>query len=141
MAPGDVMIAPKVPKRPGSEAVSQATRAKRKRATQFADQADLCRMLPCCACRPLTRRIVRGVLIGKSVGWYGPESRVSDPHHFKTRAAGGTDEHCVPLCRRHHRELDAPNSGPETFQAKHAVDFEATAAMISEAVRREQGAA
>lgn len=57
-------------------------RLKRLRAKQFGPQAALCRTLPCCVCkaRPL-----------------------SDPHHVKSRGAGGDDSHCVPLCRTCHR--------------------------------------
>lgn len=28
----------------------------------------------------------------------------SDPHHLKSKGAGGPDEACIPLCRTHHRE-------------------------------------
>jgi len=30
-----------------------------------------------------------------------------DPHHLKSRGAGGSDYTAVPLCRGHHRELHA----------------------------------
>lgn len=126
---------PKVPKRPGAKTASQATRAKRRKAEQFADQADLCRMLPCCACRTLTRQIVRSVLIARSVGWYGPESRVSDPHHEPPISQGGKDRDTVPLCTRHHRQRHDLGHAP--FELKHAVRLEPTAAMIA-AVRDEQ---
>lgn len=45
----------------------------------------------------------------------------SHPHHVKSRGAGGTAEHLVPLCHEHHRELHA--IGARTFQTKHNVDL------------------
>lgn len=53
-------------------------RMKRLRAEQFGYQAEACRRSPCCAC-------------GKAPP--------SDPHHLKSRALGGKDRDCVPLCR------------------------------------------
>ena len=45
----------------------------------------------------------------------------SEPHHVKSRGAGGKAEHLVPLCHEHHRELHG--SGHRTFQEKHNVDL------------------
>ena len=53
-------------------------RMKRVRAVQFGPQAEACRRSSCYAC-----------------GSPGP----CDPHHLKSRATGGKDRDCVPLCR------------------------------------------
>lgn len=39
--------------------------------------------------------------------------RISDPHHVTTRGAGGDDveTNVMPLCRRHHDEVEAPFKG------------------------------
>lgn len=126
---------PKVPKRKGAAAVSQATRAKRRKAEQFGPQAELCRVLPCCVCRRRKnyRRIVASVVIALSVGWYGPESQVSEPHHVVARGMGGVkgkDEDCVGLCKKHHAEVHA--IGIETFEAKYGISLAGTASMIAE---------
>lgn len=51
-----------------------------------------------------------------------------DPHHHRLGTDGGTslrpsDSFVVPLCRRAHDELDAPGSGPRTFEAKYGVNL------------------
>jgi hypothetical protein len=39
--------------------------------------------------------------------------RRSDPHHITGRGAGGSDtaDNCIPLCREHHNEVEAPFKG------------------------------
>lgn len=64
-------------------------RLRRLRAKQFGPQAELCRSLPCSAC---------------------DASPPSDPHHLKSRGAGGDDSWCIPLCRRCHDRLHAAGS-------------------------------
>ncbi len=46
-----------------------------------------------------------------------------DPHHVKTRGAGGGDDQVVPLCRDHHSQLDSWGIGQETFQDIYGVDL------------------
>ncbi len=58
---------------------------------------------------------------------------LGEPHHVKARGAGGRDWHCVPLCRRHHNEGDAPNSGWLTFQRKYNVNLMFAARILHEA--------
>jgi hypothetical protein len=46
----------------------------------------------------------------------------SDPHHVRTRGAGGVDkDNIVPLCRFHHTELHT--GGRHTFARKYGVNL------------------
>ena len=45
----------------------------------------------------------------------------SDPHHTKSKGAGGSDLSCVPLLHELHQECHA--IGQETFQEKYNIDF------------------
>ena len=59
---------------------------------------------------------------------FGPQAIVCDqgrcdPHHAKTRGAGGNDSQVVPLCRRHHTQLDSWGIGQETFQDIYKVNL------------------
>ena len=65
---------------------------------QFGLKAEWIRTLPCHAC-------------GKD----GP----SDPAHMKSRGAGGTSDHLVPLCRDCH--VEQHSKGIKTFFEKHGV--------------------
>lgn len=48
---------------------------------------------------------------------------IVDPHHVKTRGAGGKDEeNLIPLCRKHHTELHT--IGRMSFQIKYDLDYE-----------------
>lgn len=78
-----------------------AKRARKRYETQFGSKAKWIRSLPCCACHK-----------------EGP----SDPHHVKTRGAGGTSEDLVPLCADCHREL-LPSMGIDTFGARWNIDL------------------
>ena len=51
-----------------------------------------------------------------------------DTAHVRSRAAGGTADDTIPLCRMHHRESDGINSGIKTFAAKYDLDLQALAA-------------
>ena len=44
-----------------------------------------------------------------------------DPHHLRTRGAGGSDRTCVPLCREHHSEWHT--IGPSAFEEKYRVNL------------------
>jgi hypothetical protein len=48
----------------------------------------------------------------------------SDPHHYKTRGAGGDDslENLISLCRKHHNEIH--QIGVLTFMAKYGRGIE-----------------
>lgn len=104
-------------------------RLKARRAIQFGRQAELCRLLPCCAC-----------------GFPPP----SQPAHVRSRGAGGKDEDTVPLCGtgmygnssrylregchdKQHRE------GVLTFGARVGVDLAERAAAIRALVRAKPG--
>src|SRR5690606_17013826 len=81
-------------------------RRRRKRyARDFGDYAVTVRALSCCVC---------------------DASAPSDPHHVKSRGAGGDRRDLVPLCRTHHREYH--DVGRRTFEARHGVDLAAIAA-------------
>lgn len=66
---------------------------------QFGEKAAWIRTLPCAAC-----------------GKFGP----SDPAHMRSRGAGGTSEHLVPLCRLCH--IDQHNRGIKTFFKDYGID-------------------
>lgn len=124
-------LAPKVPRRPGATVASQATRASRRKAAQFAEQADLCRVLPCWICQPFRfgeaiERILRGGL--------PPEHRVSDPDHWKTRGAGGLDEDTLPACRPCHNRLDGVNGGRRTVTEPRGLDPHVALSLVRRAV-------
>ena len=63
-----------------------AKRRAQRRAEQFGPQAKLVRGYACCAC-----------------GAQPP----SNPHHVRSRGAGGTDADAVPLCELCHRDVHA----------------------------------
>jgi len=48
-------------------------------------------------------------------------SDAPDPHHLRTRGAGGSDLTCVPLCREHHEAWH--QLGPSMFLASYGVDL------------------
>ncbi len=79
-------------------------RAKKRQEQAYGDKAKYIRSLPCCVCHKP-----------------GP----SDPHHYPTRAAGGTSKDLVPLCREHHREFH--DTGADTFQRRHYIDLKSRA--------------
>ena len=69
----------------------------------FAEQAQLCRSMPCLVC------------------WHSP----CDPHHEPPRSVGGRDCDTVPLCREHH---DARHRlGKAEFERRTGVDLLAEA--------------
>lgn len=70
---------------------------------QFGEKAVWIRQLNCLVC-----------------GWLP-----SEPHHVKSRGAGGDSTHLVPLCTRHHREFHT--IGRTTFGKKHDIDLPAEA--------------
>lgn len=84
--------------------------------------------LPCCACMP--------------EHYHGPDLKpfllnadnlsrpISDPHHVRTRGAGGDASDCVPLCRMHHSLLDSGGWGPLTFEETFGIDLRRVAALL-----------
>lgn len=63
------------------------------------------------------------------------EGRI-EAHHVRSAATSGVgvkpgDDHAVPLCARHHREVH--QLGIESFEAKHGVDLAAWAAKLAKA--------
>lgn len=53
-----------------------------------------------------------------------------DPHHVKTRGAGGGDEQVVPLCRRAHDLLDSPGWSSALFDRAYKADMAGEAAKL-----------
>lgn len=77
-----------------------AERIASRREVEFGPQADLCRTLPCCACG---------------------ERAPSDPHHVRSRGAGGKDSDCAPLCRECHGHLH--QVGIRAFEESRGIDL------------------
>jgi hypothetical protein len=69
----------------------------------FGEKAKFVRTLPCLVCG----------------------ATPSQACHAKSRGAGGTSEHLVPMCPPHHREQH--DVGIRTFEAAHGVDLMALA--------------
>ena len=88
-------------------------RLARRREKEFGPQSELCRRSPCCV-----RACVGPMVV---------------PHHWISRAAGGTDSACVPLCWYHHRLVH--EQGVILFQEWFGVDFAAVAASMAAKVR------
>lgn len=74
--------------------------------------------LPCCASFP---ELYEGEHTLKPFMLRTGQARICDPHHVRTRGAGGTAEHCVPLDPPKHRELGT--LGQDTFEAFYKVDL------------------
>ena len=63
-------------------------------------------------------------------------SRNVDPHHVRSRGAGGGDrENIVPLCRLHHDEVG--RLGRPSFEAKYRVELRAVAGLTWRIYRHE----
>lgn len=92
------------PKRRTRVKPSNPARKAKRHAEQFGEHAETIRALPCCVC-----------------GAPPP----SDPHHSRSRGAGGTAADLVPMCRAHHRE--AHDAGRLTFERRHSIDLAAVA--------------
>jgi hypothetical protein len=80
--------------------VNSRRKAKR-HARDFGDHADTIRALPCDLC-----------------GSPPP----SDPHHARSRGAGGTAKHLIPLCRKHHRRIH-DGHGPDREHLMARADY------------------
>jgi hypothetical protein len=76
-------------------------RKARRYARDFGDHAQRIRQLPCDLC-----------------GAPPP----SDPHHAKSRGAGGTKRHLIPLCRKHHRRIH-DGHGPDREHLMERADY------------------
>jgi hypothetical protein len=108
-------------------------RAAKRRAEAFGEQAELCRMMPCCVCHAQVfgrdispavsaRAAIDLPALSRCANWG------SDPHHVPTRGAGGVDKDTVPLCREHHREWH--DIGEKSFDAKYGVPLRGVAKAI-----------
>jgi hypothetical protein len=93
-------------------------------AQQFGRQAELCRHLPCCACRP--------ELYGPTLEAlkYFTNRRQSDPHHSPTVGAGGLDGDTSPACWSCHRRLDSWGMSERALEEERGMSFRATAAWL-----------
>ena len=85
-------------------------RLAKRRELQFGDAAELVRWMPCCVPACIARL-------------------PSDPHHAKSRGAGGTSADLVPLCHPHHVEIHAV--GRRTFERAHGVELATEAERIA----------
>jgi len=87
------------------------------------------RRIPCVVCQLVYSRQNKDTGIEFD---YVPELiHVSDPHHVKSRGAGGPDaENLVPLCRKHHTLWD--EFGPTEFQVRFNVNLKETAVELYE---------
>lgn len=79
----------------------------------FAEQAQACREIGICCC----------------CGQVG----ITEPHHYVSRGAGGTDEHCVPMLHEHH--MRAHSLGAVTFWREVGIDPADVAYGMAEWVR------
>jgi hypothetical protein len=118
---------PKVNRRPGAAAVSQSTRARRRKAQQFADQADLCRKTACCVCTAIlgcckTRDEKMDRARELDRGGFRPWH--SAPHHEPPigRTNKAVDADTVPLCDAHHTERHSMPAAD--FWGRHGLDVE-----------------
>jgi hypothetical protein len=84
----------------------------KRKASRFAtafgsrERVEAIKAMPCCVCG----------------------SRPSENAHIRSRAAGGTWQDIVPLCRAHHREQH--DIGLATFQERHAINLRLIADQI-----------
>jgi hypothetical protein len=100
-----------------------------KRLEAFGTHAGWVATLPCCVCMPEHYHApLKPFLLNPD----NRDSRISEPHHVRTRGAGGREDDCVPLCRRHHGEIERPGWGPATFEATYRVDLTAIALLLWE---------
>jgi hypothetical protein len=81
-------------------------RARERREIAFGPQAELCRTLGCCVCGRVP----------------------AEPHHLKSRGAGGDDSWCIPLCRVCHYLFHL--RGAVTFWKDYRMDPEVVLAQI-----------
>jgi hypothetical protein len=88
-------------------------RAAKRREEQFGPEAEVVRWMNCCLPRCRARP-------------------PSDPHHVRSRGAGGTAKDLVPLCHAHHVEVHA--AGRRTFEEAHGVDLRTVAALTAASV-------
>lgn len=108
-----------------TEMPKRGPKYKARHAFQFASQADLCRHLRCCACEPWLYMEDLAALEFES------EERISDPHHNRSRGAGGKDEDTVPLCVTCHMQCSAPGWSAKRVQDEAVVDFAVVAARLA----------
>lgn len=87
--------------------------------TQYGEQAALCRRTLCVACWQQMPSVFRE---REDPPTFDYQVSVA-AHAIKTRGAGGTDEHCIPLCSDHEREFH--QRGRATFSDRYGLDLEA----------------
>lgn len=98
---------------------------------EWPELRDFVRKVRCVVCQTNKGRNANGEPVEPDS--YTPEMfRVSDPHHVKTRGAGGIDaDNLVPLCRYHHDEVG--RIGSISFQVQYNIDLGAVAKRVFEA--------
>lgn len=117
-------LARKTPLAPGTKPMKRGGRVravnpKRRKALseeQFGEKAVWIRAMPCCVC-----------------GYRPP----SDPHHVKSRGAGGRAEDVVPLCRLCHDWIHA--SGRYSFERAKGIDLRVIARCLHAEWEANQG--
>lgn len=57
----------------------------------------------------------------------------TDPHHARTRGAGGDDTRVVPLCRLLHTRLDSPGHSQASVEAEYGLNMLASGAALWQA--------
>lgn len=95
---------------------------------EYPEYRDYVRRLKCVACGHTHNKDADGNPIEK---YDEPPTliSVSDPHHVKSRGAGGPDaENLVPLCRAHHTE--AHTVGITEFQLRYNLDLKSIARYV-----------
>jgi hypothetical protein len=110
-------------KRLGINAERQAAR----RIETHGEHAQWVATLQCCASFP---ELYESAATLKPYLMRTGQTRISDPHHVRTRGAGGTAEFCVPLDRPRHIELG--QVGQETFESFYKIDLWRIAALLWE---------
>ncbi len=95
---------------------------------EYPEYRDYVRRLKCVACSHTHNKDADGNPVEK---YDEPPllMSVSDPHHVKSRGAGGPDaENMVPLCRAHHSELH--QIGVTEFQLRYNLDLKSLAIYV-----------
>jgi hypothetical protein len=92
----------KPPERKAPLKASNPARKRKRYAEAFGDYADVIRGLPCCVCQ-------------------APPP--SDPHHVRSRGAGGTKRDLIPVCRTCHTLIHSGHGPDRESLARVAADL------------------